>query len=168
MLHYILFSYIFHGNMTVFKLFIDSAWMHAKLLQSCPTLWEPMDYSLPGSPVHGILQARILEWAIWNSPGDSPKPRIERGFLMSPVLAGGLFTTRTTEEAHLPTEADLNYTIVVQLLIHSWLFVTSWTVTHQASCPSSPQTCSNSCPLSWWWHPTISSSVAPFSSCLQS
>ena len=31
-----------------------------------------------------------------------------------------------------------------------------------------PRACSNSCPLSWWCHPTISSSVAPFSSCLQS
>ena len=30
--------------------------------QSCPALWDPMDYSLPGSSVHGILQARILKW----------------------------------------------------------------------------------------------------------
>ena len=37
------------------------------------------------------------------------------------------------------------------------------------SCPSStPGACLNSCPLSWWCHPTISSSVIPFSSCLQS
>ena len=36
-------------------------------------------------------------------------------------------------------------------------------------CPSpSPRVCSNSCPLTWWCHPTISSSVVPFSSCLQS
>ena len=36
-------------------------------------------------------------------------------------------------------------------------------------CPSlSPRVCSNSCPLSWWCHPTVSSSVVPFSSCLQS
>jgi len=36
-------------------------------------------------------------------------------------------------------------------------------------CPSSsPKACSNSCPLSWWCHPTISFSVVPFSSCLQS
>ena len=36
-------------------------------------------------------------------------------------------------------------------------------------CPSpSPGVCSNSCPLSWWCHPTISSSIVPFSSCLQS
>ena len=34
----------------------------AKLLQLCLTLCKPMDCSLPGSSVHGILQARILEW----------------------------------------------------------------------------------------------------------
>ena len=34
----------------------------AKLLQSCPTLWDPIDGSPPGSPVPGILQARTLEW----------------------------------------------------------------------------------------------------------
>ena len=36
--------------------------MHAKSLQSCPTLCNPMNSSPPGSSVHGILQARILEW----------------------------------------------------------------------------------------------------------
>ena len=35
----------------------------AKSLQSCPTLWDPIDGSPPGSPVPGILQARTLEWA---------------------------------------------------------------------------------------------------------
>ena len=35
----------------------------AKSLQSCSALCDPMDCSLPGSSVHGILQARILEWA---------------------------------------------------------------------------------------------------------
>ena len=34
----------------------------AKLLQSCPTLWDPIDGSPPGSSVHGIFQARVLEW----------------------------------------------------------------------------------------------------------
>jgi len=34
----------------------------AQLLQSCPTLQDPVDYSLPNSSVHGILQARTLEW----------------------------------------------------------------------------------------------------------
>ena len=34
----------------------------AKSLQSCPTLGDPMDCSLPGSSIHGIFQARVLEW----------------------------------------------------------------------------------------------------------
>ena len=35
-----------------------------KLFQSCPTLCDPIDSSLPGSSAHGILQARILEWVV--------------------------------------------------------------------------------------------------------
>ena len=35
---------------------------YAKSLQSCPTLCDPIDGSLPGSPIHGIFQARVLEW----------------------------------------------------------------------------------------------------------
>ena len=34
----------------------------AKSLQSCSTLSDPMDHSLPGSSIHGIFQARVLEW----------------------------------------------------------------------------------------------------------
>ena len=34
----------------------------SEVAQSCPTLSDPMDYSLPRSSIHGILQARILEW----------------------------------------------------------------------------------------------------------
>ena len=46
--------------------------VHAKLLQLCPTLSDPMDYSPPGSSVHGILQARVLEWvAVPSSRGSS-------------------------------------------------------------------------------------------------
>ena len=41
---------------------IDSLFPAAKLLQSCPTLYDPIDGSPPGSAVPGILQARTLEW----------------------------------------------------------------------------------------------------------
>ena len=34
----------------------------SEVAQSCPTLSDPMDYSLPGSSVHGIFQARVMEW----------------------------------------------------------------------------------------------------------
>ena len=46
---------------------------HAKSLQSCPALCETMDCSPPGSSVHGILQARILEWVATSySRGSNP------------------------------------------------------------------------------------------------
>ena len=48
---------------------------HAKSLQSCPTLWDPMDGSPPDSSVHGILQARILERATMPSSRGSSWPR---------------------------------------------------------------------------------------------
>ena len=34
----------------------------SEVAQSCPTLSDPMNYSLPGSSIHGIFQARVLEW----------------------------------------------------------------------------------------------------------
>ena len=43
------------------------------------TLCDSMDYSPPGSSVHGILQARILEWVAISSSGDLPDPGIEPG-----------------------------------------------------------------------------------------
>ena len=69
--------------------------MRAKSVQSCPTLCNPMDCSLPGFSVHGILQARILEMP--SSRGSSP-PRIEPMSLRSPALAGGFFTAEPPRE----------------------------------------------------------------------
>ena len=51
-----------------------------------------MDSSLPGSSVHGIFQARILEWVAFPSPGDLPDPGIKP---TSPAVAGGVFITET-------------------------------------------------------------------------
>ena len=36
----------------------------SEVTQSCPTLSDPMDCSLPGSSIHGIFQARVLEWGV--------------------------------------------------------------------------------------------------------
>ena len=59
--------------------------------------------------------------------------------------------------------------VVVQLLSRVQLFATPWTAACPTSCPSlSPRVCLNSCPLNQWCHPTIWSSVTPFSSCHQS
>ena len=49
--------------------------MHAWSLQSCHVLCDPVDYSLPGSSVHVILQARILEWVAMPFSRGSSQPR---------------------------------------------------------------------------------------------
>ena len=51
-----------HPYMTTGKTIALTATAAAKSLQSCPTLCDPIDSSPPGSPVHGIFQARVLEW----------------------------------------------------------------------------------------------------------
>ena len=119
----------------------NSSWFHglqyARL--PCPSLWSvicsvmsdslrTMDHSPPGSSVHGIPQARILEWIVIHfSRGSSQlgiKPK-------SPAL----------QADSLPSKL-------------------------QGSCPSlSPFICPNSCPLSQWCHPTISSPVTHFCAC---
>ena len=66
--------------------------LRAKSLQSCLTLCNPMDCSLPGSPVYGISQARILEWVATPSFRGPSQPRDRTA---SPGLAGGYLTTST-------------------------------------------------------------------------
>ena len=51
--------------------------------QSCPTLCDPTDYSPPGSSVHGILQARTLEWVAVPSSRDLHDPGVEPASLKS-------------------------------------------------------------------------------------
>ena len=67
-----------------------------KVAQSCPTFWDPMDCSSPGSSVHGILQARILKWVAIPFP---------RGFSGDQTwvscIAGRSFAIWATREAPL-------------------------------------------------------------------
>ena len=79
-------------------LFIMSYWLRLVTFlcaylaaKFCPTLCDPMDCSLPGSSVHGILQARILEWVAISFSRGSSWSRIEPA---SPALAGRFFTTK--------------------------------------------------------------------------
>ena len=65
--------------------------------QSCPTLCDPMNCSPPGSSVHGILQARILEWVAISSSTASSWPRIEP---VSSALAGRISITEPPGKPH--------------------------------------------------------------------
>ena len=61
------------------------ACMSAKSPESCLILCKPMDCSMPGSSVHGILQARLLDSVVCLSPRDLPNPGIEPMSLMFPA-----------------------------------------------------------------------------------
>ena len=71
--------------------------MRAKSLQSCLTLCDPMDCTPPGSSVHGISQARTLEWTATSFSEDLPDPGIEP---MSGTLAGMFFTAMPPGKPH--------------------------------------------------------------------
>ena len=64
-------------------------------------LCDPMDCSPPGSSVHGIAQARILEWAAISSSSELSDPGTELKSPEAPALAGKFLTTSATWEAFL-------------------------------------------------------------------
>ena len=70
--------------------------VHAKLLQLSPTLCHPVDCSLPSSPVHGIFQARILEWIAMPSCRIFSIQELNPQLLCLLILADGFCTTSPT------------------------------------------------------------------------
>ena len=84
-------------------LFFKGITVPCLVAQLCPTLRGPLDCGLPGSSLHGIFQARILEWVtISISRGSSwPWDRTRVSCLSCQRLAAGLFTTSTTWEAQM-------------------------------------------------------------------
>ena len=187
--------------------------------QSCPTLWDPMDCSLPGSSVHGdspgkntgvgchaLLQGifptqgsnsgllhcrQILYWLshqgtlnelmnrwiraflsmefsrqeYWSgllspSLGDLPDPGIEPGF---PTLHADSLPSEPPGKPQIISSVQFSHSVMSHSL---WPHRLQHT---RPPCPlPTPGIYSNSCSLNWWSHPTISSSVIPFSSHLQS
>ena len=138
--------------------------MHAKSLQPCSTLCNPMDWSLPGFSVHG------------DSPGNNTRVGYH-------ALLQGIFLTQgsnlgllwllyhwATGEAHgqaIPLlgiyPVQSSHSVMSDSLLPNELQL-AW----PPYLSPTPRVYSNSSLLSQWCHPTISSSVIPFSSCFQS
>ena len=92
--------------------------MCAKSFQLCLTLFDPLNCSPPGFSVHGILQARTLEWVAVPPSRGSSHPGVKLGSHVS--WTGRFFTASATF-------------VVVQSLSCTQLFVTQWTAAHLAS-----------------------------------
>ena len=75
--------------------------------QSCPTLCNPTDCSPPGSTVHGIFQARMLEWVAISFTSDSSPHRDQTHVS---CIAGGFFTTEPPGKPNLfPTKPQMSF-----------------------------------------------------------
>ena len=144
-----------------------------------------MDSSSTGSSVHGILWATILEWgaisfskgnAIWSNLCTifvQTRVDIYRHEMLSLHNQGMMVKKHRKGERQrifkMPQVGSHSQFNSVQSLSRVRLFATPWTAAHQAFLSfTNSRNHSNSCLLSRWCHPTISSSVVPFSSCPQS
>ena len=137
----------------------------AKLFLSCPTLCNPMDCSPPGSSVHGIFQARILEWVVIPSPpGNLPDLGIQP---RSPAL----------QEDSLPSEPPWKPILHLQLLktscaiflvldnVSLW-FIILYTVSCTSHTPPPVSPCfwqweQQVCPAECWGHQPHECSITP-------
>ena len=83
---------------------------------------------------------------------------------------GGRVSTLICTNGKNVSVLELNHSSSVQSLNRYWDSLQSYGLQHaRPPWPSpTPGACSNTCPSNWWCHPTISSSIVPFSSCLQS
>ena len=101
-------------------------WAAVKVTQSCPTLWDPMDYT-----VHGILQARILEWVAFPFSRGSSQPRNRTRVS---CIAGIFFTNWAIREAQRWVE--LFYNDSIRLLAFLGSPARSGACAHQAGLPT--------------------------------
>ena len=77
-------------------------WCVCVYTQSCPTLWDPMDYSPQAPRPMGFSRQEHWHGLPFPPPGDLPNPGIKRMSPVSPVLAGGFFTIQPPGKAMLP------------------------------------------------------------------
>ena len=129
--------------------------MHTHVLSQVWFFVNPMDYSPPGSSVHGIFQAAILEWLPFPFPRDLLDPGIKPASLAS---AGRFFTTAPPGKPQI---------LPLLLFSRPVMFNSLWPNGLQHARPPclspSPEVCQSSCPLHQWCHPAISSSDTVFS-----
>ena len=94
------------------------------VIQLCPTLCDPMDYSPPGSSVHGILQARILEWVAISFSRGSSQHRCQTRVSCISYIGRWIHYHCTTWEA-LPLTSVLLLLIIlfpIDFTLHFYLF----------------------------------------------
>ena len=107
---------------------LDHNESESEVAQSCPTLCDPMDCSLPGSSIHGIFQARVLEWVAISFSRGSSQPRDQ---IWVSRTAGRRFTIwATTEDKNnfiwwsiFNTASDFEIRFIYLKISHGYVFL---------------------------------------------
>jgi len=110
--------------------------MHAQSLQSCPTLWDPVDHNLPGSSVHGIFPAEILEWVAVPSSRGSSWPRDWTHVSCISCIAGGFFPAEPLEKPENTKTKYVYLHLVIKLLTWATGPDVTWPQPHLDIMPS--------------------------------
>ena len=76
-----------------------------------------MDCSTPGSSIHGIFQARLLEWVAFSPPGDLPGPGIELAFPVSPALQVYSLPAEPLEKPYSSKDLIVNFIFFIFCLM---------------------------------------------------
>ena len=109
--------------------YLPGGWpLESEVAQSCPTLCDPMDCSLSGSSVHGIFQARVLQWIAISFSRGSSRPRNQT---QVSCIAGRCFTVWAAREAWGMALSQWPYRFMRPLTpsavsYYSWIMVDNW------------------------------------------
>ena len=147
--------------------------LHARLLQSCPTLCDLIDYNLTNLST-GLSRQEYWRWLSCPPSGHNTVAGIEHRSLTFPPLTGKFFKTSATWEARTVSRNVNWYNCYREQyqFSHSVVSESLWPLESQHArhpCPSRiPGVHSDSRPSNQACHPAISSSVVPFPSCAQS
>ena len=155
----------------------------SQIAQSCPTLSDPIDCSPAGSSVHGIFQARVLEWGgiAFSNEQKCPINLLQNFIAYYLARKCTIWHKNVQKGNHVKLwKQTLSNTNPGQNFTHYLLYILLL-FTHPIMSDSlqpyglqytripypslSLRVCSNACPLSCWCHPTTSFSVDSFSSC---
>ena len=96
-------SFLLYSKLSVCVCMCVCIHVHAKLLQLCPTLCDSMDCGPPGSSIHRIPQARILEWVAMPSSRGSSQPRDPMCISSNSCIAGRFFTVEPPGKSRYTT-----------------------------------------------------------------
>ena len=102
-------------------------YVYPLVTQSCRTFCDPMYYSPPGSSVHGIFQARILDWTAISFSGDLPDPEIKPG---SPALQADSLLHKLPGKPYTDVCMQTYKYICINIYICIYIYIYIYIYTH--------------------------------------